>query len=327
MKRGRARAAFAVLLLPAFAAAAAKAAGRAAPRAPAGDETSARTSPVSGESWVRHLRLSLESTTLGGTGDWGSAVDSAADAAPGSREALDAPLRVTGRDLYRLSCQSCHKEDGSGAPPEILPVTSLARATSAAYFRQKMKERGLPIDEAELAKNAADAEASLRKRIREGGVKMPPFPQLDRDETESLIAYVKELAGVPAAGPPRPPIRESAVRVGELLVKGTCHVCHDASASPTTAYEYRVGYGNPPPLSFFVEQRTCPQVVRKVRQGLIEPSVAARRGRMPVFGYLSPQEVTAAYLYLLVDPPGSSAPESAAGAAATRVAAAAHRRR
>jgi hypothetical protein len=51
-----------------------------------------------------------------------------------------------------------------------------------------MKERGLPVDEAQLAQNAAQAETSLRDRIRKGGEKMPPFPQLDRAETESVIA-------------------------------------------------------------------------------------------------------------------------------------------
>jgi mono/diheme cytochrome c family protein len=256
---------------------------------------------------VRHLRLSLDNTTLGGTGRWGPAAGSQASERPAISESLNAPFRLTGKDLYRLNCQSCHREDGSGAPPEVLPVTALARATSAAFFRQKMKERGLPVDEAMLARNAAEAEASLRNRIRNGGEKMPPFPQLGRDETESLIAYVKELSGVPGPGPEPPAISEPVVRVGELLVKGTCHICHDAAATPTTAFEYRVGYGNPPPLAFFVEQRTCPEVVRKVREGLIEPNVSATRGRMPVFDYLSPQEVTAAYLYLLVEPPGRAA--------------------
>jgi hypothetical protein len=217
-------------------------------------------------------------------------------------------MLLTGRDLYRLSCQSCHREDGSGAPPEILPVTALARATSKQFFRDKMKERGLPVDEVQLAQNAAQAEASLRNRIVKGGEKMPPFPQLDRAETESVIAYVKELSGVPE-GPARAPLLESPSRVGELLVKGTCHICHDAAATPTTAFEYRVGYGNPPPLSFFTEQRTAPQVIRKVREGLIEPSVSASRGRMPVFDYLSPEEVTAAYLYLLLEPPARAAVE------------------
>jgi mono/diheme cytochrome c family protein len=138
---------------------------------------------------------------------------------------------------------------------------------------------------------------------------MPPFPHLDRAETESLVAYVKALSGVPEKGPERPPLRESPAHVGELLVKGTCHICHDASATPTTAFEYRVGYGDPPPLAFFTEQRTNSQVIRKVREGLVEPSVSATRGRMPVFGYLSPEEVTAAYLYLLVEPPGRASAE------------------
>jgi mono/diheme cytochrome c family protein len=262
-----------------------------------------------GESWVRHLRISLENTTLGGIGRWGTSTPQPPVAAPAAKESLGASFALSGRDLYRLNCQACHREDGSGAPPEILPVTSLARATSRQYFRDKMKERGLPIDETQLAKNAADAEASLRKRIRSGGEKMPPFPQLDRAETDSLIAYVKQLSGVPEPGPAPPPIEEPVSRVGELLVKGTCHVCHDAAATPTTTFEYRVGYGEPPPLSFFTEQRTPAQVIRKVRDGLAEPSVSARHGRMPVFDYLTPEEVTAAYIYLLTEPPERGAAE------------------
>jgi mono/diheme cytochrome c family protein len=273
-----------------------------APRA-ALDAPAEKTSPVSGPSWVHHLRVDLEKSALGGTGRWAGAGSSSSAGGSPPRGTLNAPLLLTGRDIYRLSCQSCHRDDGSGAPPEILPVTALARATSRQFFRDKMKERGLPVDEAQLAQNAAQAETSLRDRIRKGGERMPPFPQLDRAETESVIAYVKELSGVPEAGPARPPLRESPERVGELLVKGTCHICHDAAATPTTAFEYRVGYGNPPPLSFFTEQRTPPQVIRKVREGLIEPSVSASRGRMPVFDYLSPEEVTAAYLYLLLEPP------------------------
>lgn len=293
-----------------FGAAAIPAVGRAAAAPPPARETAdSRPSPVTGMSWVHHLRVDLEKTSLGGTGRWGGAASPADAGVAPPRGALDAPLLLTGRDIYRLSCQSCHREDGSGAPPEILPVTALARATSRQFFRDKMKERGLPVDEAQLAQNAAQAETSLRDRIRKGGEKMPPFPQLDRAETESVVAYVKELSGVADAGTPRPPLREPVARVGELLVKGTCHICHDAAATPTTAFEYRVGYGNPPPLSFFTEQRTSPQVIRKVREGLIEPSVSASRGRMPVFDYLSPQEVTAAYLYLLLEPPGSATAE------------------
>jgi len=258
-------------------------------------------SPVAGESWVRHLHLSIENTAFGATGGWGGPFDSPPEPPASPVPTLAGPVRATGRDIYRLSCRSCHRGDGGGAPPEILPMTSLVRATSAALFRRKLKERGLPVDEAALARNAAEAETSLRKRIREGGEKMPPSPQLGPGETESLIAYLKEVAGVPAPSPAPAPIRESVFRVGELVVKGTCHVCHDAT--PATAPGYRPGDGSPPPLSVIVEKRTCAQLIRKVREGLAEPSISAAHGRIPVFDYLSPQEVTAAYVYLLLEPP------------------------
>jgi len=255
-----------------------------------------------GESWIGHLRLSLQNTSLGGVGGWGPAVpQTGPGSSPPPRESLDQPFLLSGRDLYRLNCQACHRGDGGGAPPEVLPVTSLVRATSSRYFRDKMKERGLPVDEAQLARNAADAEASLRKRIRSGGEKMPPFPQLDRAETESVIAYVKQLSGVSEAGQAPRPLEEPVTRVGELLVKGTCHVCHDAAA---TGLGYRVDDGMPPALSLFTERRTPAQLIRKVREGLAEPSLSARHGRMPLFDYLTPEEVTAAYMYLLTEPPG-----------------------
>jgi mono/diheme cytochrome c family protein len=130
---------------------------------------------------------------------------------------------------------------------------------------------------------------------------MPPFPQLDRAETESVIAYVKQLSGVSEAGQAPRPLEEPVTRVGELLVKGTCHVCHDAAA---TGLGYRVDDGMPPALSLFTERRTPAQLIRKVREGLAEPSLSARHGRMPLFDYLTPEEVTAAYMYLLTEPPG-----------------------
>ena len=92
-KNGRKAGAFAALLF----AAAASAAGP--PEIPA-----ARTSSVSGESWVKHLHLSLDETTLGGIGRWGPA---AGAGSPSPRhpapEALDSSFLVNGRDLYRLS--------------------------------------------------------------------------------------------------------------------------------------------------------------------------------------------------------------------------------
>ena len=99
-------------------------------------------------------------------------------------------------------------------------------------------------------------------------------------------------------------ITEPAVRVGELIVKGTCHICHDATGpddKPTTVMS-----GVIPSLAGIPQQKTLVQFLQKLREGAPVPLSArgaAARGRMPVFNYLSEAEATAAYSYLIAYPP------------------------
>ena len=58
---------------------------------------------------------------------------------------------------------------------------------------------------------------------------MPPFRHLAPEEVAALRAYLEELAGVPGAQRKQIWLSEPAGRVGEHLVKGTCHICHEAS--------------------------------------------------------------------------------------------------
>ncbi len=89
-------------------------------------------------------------------------------------------------------------------------------------------------------------------------------------------------------------------------MKGTCHICHPATGSwpdPEALLD-----GAIPPLSGITSRFTPAQLIQKVRYGAPIEMGAAHvwfRGRMPVFHYLSDQEVEAAYFYLASYPPRS----------------------
>ncbi len=113
------------------------------------------------------------------------------------------------------------------------------------------------------------------------------------------------MAGVPGAGRAQKVITEPGARVGELIVKGTCHICHDATA-PSNTPATTVLNDVIPPLASMPRQKSFDQVVQKVRQGApvaLSAGGVMSRGRMPVFGYSSAAEVDWAYVYLSIYPP------------------------
>lgn len=218
-------------------------------------------------------------------------------------EIVTRSLTLTGEDLYRLGCQSCHKADGSGAPPEINALIGPVQATSAILMERRMRERGRPISGAFARELASGSKKDLLNRLKNGGQKMPSFAYLTDGEVGALIGYLDLLAGVPGAGK-RQTVTEPVARVGELLVKGTCHICHDATGRWPDPQELL--QGSVPPMAGFTTEKTMPEFVRKVRHGA--PVVMGSlqlpyRGRMPVFDYLSDGEVASAYLYLAIYPP------------------------
>ena len=96
----------------------------------------------------------------------------------------------------------------------------------------------------------------------------------------------------------------SWARLGEHVVKGTCHICHDAvGPRPTRDAMLR---GIIPPLSILLADNPQVAFVAKARSGA--PLLSGRtpfhfRGRMPVFYYLRDEELAAAYDYLIAYPP------------------------
>jgi mono/diheme cytochrome c family protein len=259
---------------------------------------------VAGRSWLNQLNRDFAETSMGKTGHLGPAAEDSSRWQMGlSTSATDA-VSLRGADLYRLNCQSCHGETGQGAPPEINSVINPVRATSLAMVVERMKATGMNMSHADAAKMAEQSKDALLQRLHNGGQDMPAFPHLDDGEVRALIAYLKQLSGLPGAEREQASVKESPIRVGEHIVKSTCHICHAAyGANPSPQ---QIAEGAIPPLSALTSRVTLPQFVRKVTSGapivMGEPATACR-GRMPVFYYLSQDEAADVYLYLTLYPP------------------------
>jgi mono/diheme cytochrome c family protein len=147
----------------------------------------------------------------------------------------------------------------------------------------------------------------LYKRIHTGGERMPSREQLAGPDIDLLYGYLNQLTGGRASALPKQRV-VSWPRLGELVVKGTCHICHDA-VGPRPSGRARLD-GAIPPLNVLLADKPVVDFVDKVRRGA--PVVMGDlpfhyRGRMPVFSYLRDQEVAAAYLYLSTYPPRAAA--------------------
>lgn len=264
---------------------------------------------VTGESWLNHLQRPFNESSMGKTGDLGPAAPM-----PGEEKAQWSPslspristgkVALKGSDLYRFNCRGCHGDTGLGAPPEIRSLINPVRATSATLVMERMKNSGMEISRADAAHLAAQAKDSLLLRLQKGGEAMPPFDRLQPKEERLLISYLNELAGVSGETAAQDRVSVSSVRVGELIVKSTCHVCHDAAGAnpgPQQMLE-----GAIPPLSTLTSRTNEAEFIRKVTHGspvLMGDPPIPQRGRMPVFFYLSEDEAADVYLYLMLYPP------------------------
>jgi mono/diheme cytochrome c family protein len=203
-----------------------------------------------------------------------------------------------------MNCQACHRAEGTGLPSEIKSVLDLVQGSSLALVRQRLEQEGAKAPAATAKAQAGKARAELDRRIREGGQRMPPLPHLQKADVDVLYAYLTKLAKVPE---PQPEGHRTVswVRLGENVVKGTCHICHDA-AGPRPTGDAMLLKGVIPPLTALVADNSRDTFVSKARNGA--PVAAGLqsfhyRGRMPVFNYLRDQELAAAYDFLVSYPP------------------------
>jgi len=298
----------AIASLPGFAAITRTASGE-QPAARNSPPQSAFVTPVEGPSNFHRLGLDFDASSMGRTGLWGPAPDSY-EGPPEDfvyYQGITGVVLLTGADLYRLQCRSCHQADGNGVPPEIPAIMGPVQATSAALLENRMKERGRPISAAFARELASGSEKDLLDRLKNGGQKMPSFKDLTAGEIHALVGYLDVLASVPGSAKPAT-VLEPDARVGELLVKGTCHICHDATGTWPDPEE--ILQGSIPPIAGFTTKKTMPDFIWKVRRGapVVMGSLhLAYRGRMPVFDYLTDHEVGLAYLYLINHPPENEA--------------------
>ncbi len=262
--------------------------------------------PVTGPSTLHQLGLSIDRSSMGWDGQLGALpVHVPSQPPPLARAENPAGNFVlSSADLYRVSCRACHKPDGSGVPPQINSIIGPVQSASVEWTTAQMKEKGRPVDPKFIRQLTSLTEADLRKRLKVGGHDMPSFAHLSDEEIGVLRPYLDALARVPGAEHQQRQITEPAVRVGELIVKGTCHICHDATGPdnrPTTVVSDVI-----PSLATFPRQRTLAQFAQKVREGAPVPlsagGVSSTR-RMPVFNYLSDAEAAAVYSYLNAYPP------------------------
>jgi mono/diheme cytochrome c family protein len=79
------------------------------------------------------------------------------------QDKLNRTFVLTGTDLYRLNCQSCHGPEGKGAPPDVSSVIPPVQGTSSVFIKKRMEARGTPIDDEFAGQLSAQAEAALRK--------------------------------------------------------------------------------------------------------------------------------------------------------------------
>jgi mono/diheme cytochrome c family protein len=259
---------------------------------------------VEGPSTLHHLGLTIEETSMGWAGQWSQPLTlSAADANVRS-EPPGGPFVLTGADLYRISCRACHKADGTGAPPEIHSLLGPVQSASVQWMTADMKARGRALGATFIRQLTTATEADVRTRLRQGGHSMPSFGQISDQEYAVLRPYLDDVAGLPKAKPALRSITEQADRVGELLVKGTCHICHDATQP--TERPVTVLSGVIPSLANLPREKAVTDFVHKARAGAQVPLTAGSymsRGRMPVFDYLTEPELASAYAYLTAYPP------------------------
>jgi len=271
------------------------------PKSLGGDQAVA---PVTGESWLNHLHRPFGDTSMGKTGRLGPPAPD-----PDQPNATWLPVllpiqsaataNLHGSDLYRLNCQGCHGEAGLGAPPEINSVINPVRATSVSLVMARMRSTGMEISPAAAAELAAQSKLALLQRLQKGGESMPPFPHLNDSEVRLLLSHLNKLAGVTPAGRANGVVHESPLRVGELIAKSTCHICHDATGENPSPQ--RLEDGAIPPLETLTARVDKAAFVRKVTAGasvVMGTPPTPHRGRMPVFYYLTPEEAGDVYLYL-----------------------------
>ncbi len=297
------------------------------------------TLAAEGPSWLKHLGLAVGQTHMGQMG--GSDVASSAPGKPQltpaasaaslksviqrflatfrsnpaqASEILNETFVASGADLYRWNCQACHGPEGKGALPEINSVLGPVQGTSAALTKKRMEARGIDADDDMVKQVSELAEVSLRDRLQHGGKSMPSFEYLRADEADALLGYLEKLAAVPPTERAALRVPESAARVGQQILRGTCHICHDATGPG--AGESDMLQGVIPSLTSISKDHSLSGIMHQVQYGSSDMMRVANVEVMPAYPYFTQEEIAA--VYLASHGQGSAAHEVAATRAASQ---------
>lgn len=258
--------------------------------------------PVAGPAWLTQLGVTLSETSIGrGSGRVGPTTRPASP--PLTSLVVPSAVTLTGADLYRLNCQACHGHSGAGAPPEVKSAVDPIRGVPLDVLRKQLKAQHQPEGQAAARATPRRVRAGILLRMHQGGQRMPSREHLSELELGLVFDYLTALAADRPAAATRPETANWA-QLGQHVVKGTCHICHDA-VGPRPRDKAMV-QGAIPSLASLMATQTVADFVVKARSGapVTLPALGmAHRGRMPVFEYLKDQEIAAAYMYLASHPP------------------------
>jgi len=101
---------------------------------------------------------------------------------------------VTGEDIYRLNCASCHGADRSGSPPHYPSLLDIKGRLSKGEVRQW---------------------------IENGKNRMPAFSYLMQPEKDALVAFLFDEKAQT--------VEISSENLGERIFKSNCSSCHRAT--------------------------------------------------------------------------------------------------
>lgn len=297
------------------------------------DISSSIITPVQGPSWLQHLGIAqINQTSMGqvggnegppesprqepdiivsdgggdggmmGGGMMGGGMMNRGSSSQISPEELNDLISRTfilsGSDLYRLNCQSCHGAAGEGAPPEIKSLLGPVQGASPQFVLDRLKKIGRTISDSMAVQLADQAKQTVLDRLQKGGEKMPPFAHLQSEEIDALMQYLYTLAGYPESGE-QILVRESAARVGEHLVKGTCHTCHGATGPGGRQMGMMSNVVSS--LASILVNNSMTQDIQQVHNGSTGMMMGGQQ--MPALPFITQQEAAAEYLYLLAYPP------------------------
>lgn len=261
-----------------------------------------QVTPVAGPGWLTRLGVTLSETSIGrASGRLGPTTRPPTP--PQTSLIVPSSVTLTGADLYRLNCQACHGLSGAGAPPEVKSAVDAIRGVPLDVLRKQMKAQHQPDGQVAARASPGRVKAAVLLRMHQGGQRMPSREHLSELELGLVFDYLTVLAADNPTAATRPETANWA-QLGQHVVKGTCHICHDA-VGPRPGDKAMIE-GAIPSLASLMTTQTVADFVVKARSGapVTLPTLGfAHRGRMPVFNYLKDHEVAAAYMYLASHPP------------------------